>query len=316
MNIHDLTPGSEIAKLFSSNIKDKVIIITGSNSGIGLQTAKILSFYGAKIILPCRTIEKAQKTVEEIKKTVPNADLVPLNMELDNLDSIRNFVKKFIAMEIPLHILINNAGISACPQSYTNDGFEMQFGVNHLGHFLLTLLLINKLNKNPSRVISLSSTANYFFAPTEGINFENLDAKKGYNPFHFYGISKLANILFIKELQRRVNSINADITCIAVHPGAIYTGIFRYVKITMLYTMFRSVTHLTAFLKEATSFKTLDQGCSTTIFCLGSPNIVKGEFYADNKIEEIRRHEKVDNIEISKKLWETSEIMTGEKFLS
>ncbi|OZJ02729.1 hypothetical protein BZG36_04708 [Bifiguratus adelaidae] len=289
MDIQKKTPASKIAEHYADNIKGKVAIVTGSNSGVGLQTAKVLASHGIKVIVPCRTMEKAQGAVDEIKKAVPDADLVPMQLELDSLASIRAFVKSFLDLQLPLHLLINNAGVMACPLSYTKDGFEMQFGVNHLGHFLLTKLLSDKLKANPSRVINLTSSASYYFPPSEGIPFDNLDGKKSYNPWTAYGTAKLANILHAEELQRRFDAEGADVICVAVHPGNISTGLQRHIDVGSAFSMMKAASHWSNVFSEFGNAKNVDQGASTTILCASAPDIVKGEFYANNKIENLIR---------------------------
>lgn len=216
-----LTSAEEIFKFYNTDLTGKVVIVTGANSGIGLETARVLSSVGAKAIIPCRTLEKANGAIEHIKKTVPHADLVPMQMDLSDLSTVKSFAQSFLDLDLPLHILINNAGIMACPKSFTKDGFEMQFGVNHLSHFYLTQLLTEKLKASaPARVVIVSSSANSQFVSDKGMDFDNLNAeKKKYNAFSVYGQSKLANIYHAKELQRRFDEEGIDITVTSLHPG-------------------------------------------------------------------------------------------------
>ncbi|OZJ04151.1 hypothetical protein BZG36_03127, partial [Bifiguratus adelaidae] len=197
----------DVANAYGIDLKGKVAIVTGPNSGIGLETSRVLAMYQAKVIIPCRTMAKAEGAIEEIKKTVPKADLIPMQLDLGDLSSVRAFAQAFLDLNLPLHILINNAGIMGCPKSYTKDGFEAQFGVNHLGHFLLTSLLSDRLKASaPSRVVIISATGAKFWCPASGIDFDDLQAEKSYQSFKRYGQSKLANILHAKELQRRFDA--------------------------------------------------------------------------------------------------------------
>jgi retinol dehydrogenase-12 len=142
------------------------VIVTGANPGTGLETAHVLSYIGAKVIIPCRTLEKSNGAVECIEKTVPNADLVLMQLYLSDLASVKAFAQTFFELNLRLNILINNAGVMACPKSFTKDGFETQFGVNHLGHFYLTQLLTEKFKESAqSRIVNVSSTVNSQCAP-------------------------------------------------------------------------------------------------------------------------------------------------------
>ncbi|OZJ05147.1 hypothetical protein BZG36_01343 [Bifiguratus adelaidae] len=189
----------------------------------------------------------------------------------------------------------------------------MVFGVDHLGPFLLALLLMDKLKANPSRVINVSSYLAYAYAPPEGITFDNLDGRKGYNTWTAYGVAKLANILHAQELQRRFGAAGADVTCVALSPGTINTNIARELNFKILVDQFKTAYHWTNVIYEIFHLKTVDEGASTTIYCAVAPNIIKGEYYAFNDIETKIRHQQVGNVELAQKLWEVSEAMVGEK---
>lgn len=198
-------------------IKDKVVLITGGNSGIGKETAVDLAGRGGKVYIACRDINRSRVDLKEIKERSKSKEVHLMKLDLASIKSIRDFSKDFHEREKKLNILINNAGIMACPKSYTEDGFEMQIGVNHLGHFLLTNLLLDLLTASaPSRIIVVSSSAHKF----SDINRDDLMSEKSYNKIKVYGQSKLANILFALELGRRLEGTNVTVN--SCHPGESY----------------------------------------------------------------------------------------------
>ncbi|KAI8336868.1 hypothetical protein EDC96DRAFT_523856 [Choanephora cucurbitarum] len=311
-SITSRTTAEQIAEFYNVDLKGKVAIVTGSNSGTGLETARVFSKFGAKVIIPCRTLEKSNGAIDHIKKTVPEADLVPMQLDLSDLSSIKRFATDFLALNIPLHLLINNAGIMACPKQFTKDGFESQFGVNHLGHFYLTSLLLDKIKASaPARIVNLTSSGSFFFESKEGIDFDNLYGEKHYSPFMVYGQSKLANILHAKELQRRLEGV--DVTVTSVHPGAVATNLGRNLGPRALFDMVWNVKKTTSFLIDLANVKYLPEGASTTVYCAVSPDVVKGEYYGDNTIETRFRSQHVDNKALAEKLWKVSEEMIASK---
>ncbi|KAI8375836.1 hypothetical protein BD560DRAFT_392066 [Blakeslea trispora] len=313
-NIASRTTAEQIVKFYKTDLTGKVAIVTGSNSGTGLETARVLSMVGAKVIIPCRTIEKSNGAIKHIKKTVPEADLVPMQLDLSDLLSIKKFATDFLALDIPLHLLINNAGIMACPKAFTKDGFESQFGVNHLGHFYLTNLLLDKLKAStPSRIINLTSSGSYFFENEKGIDFDNLYGEQHYSPFLVYGQSKLANILHAKELQRRFDEERVDVVVTSVHPGAVSTNLGRSLGLSAAFDMAWNVKKEMCFFTDIIHYKQVDEGASTTVYCAVSPDVVKGEFYADNTIETKLRSHHIDNKALAEKLWKVSEEMIASK---
>ncbi|OZJ06086.1 hypothetical protein BZG36_01139 [Bifiguratus adelaidae] len=306
------TTAEEITEAYNVNLKGNVAIVTGANSGIGTETARVLALRGARVIIPCRTMEKAEGAITEIKKSVPNADMIPMQLELGDLSSVRCFAKAFLGLNLPLHILINNAGIMACPKSYTKDGFETQFGVNHLGHFLLVALLTDRLKASaPSRIVIVSSCGNAQMAPREGIDFDDLPANKQYNSFRRYGESKLANVWHAKELQRQFDAESVDITVTSLHPGAIRTNLQRSTGLAEFWDFVKTGSHWGSMLEEMRKIKTIGQGASTSVFCAVSPDVIKGEYYADNKVNRNLLHEEADNLDKARTLWKVSEQMVG-----
>jgi WW domain-containing oxidoreductase len=314
LEVNQNTSAEDLVQICGTDLTGKVAVVTGANSGIGLETARVLSLAGAKVILPCRTMAKANDTINTIKQTVPNADLVPMQLDLSDLASVKLFVDNFQSLSLPLHILINNAGVMALPLSFTKDGFEMQFGVNHLGHFYLTALFTDLLKASaPARVVIVSSSGNRYFVPYKGIDFTNLNAEKGYSPAAAYGQSKLANILHAKELQRRFDAAHADVTVTSVHPGAVESNLGRSIDLSATWNIVCSVRDWFLFLKEMWSYKKVQVGASTNIYCAVSPDVIKGEFYADNTVNTSMAHEQINNAEMAKQLWEVSEKLLLDK---
>lgn len=201
----------------------KIVVITGANSGLGYETALALARKNAHVVMTSRSIEKGEKARAEILKQVPNAQVDVMRLDLANLASIREFVEAFINRYDRLDQLYNNAGVMALPKSKTADGFEMQFGTNHLGHFALTDLLLPKLLSTPnSRVVSVSSGA---YRTVSAINFDDLMGEKSYSRYGAYGQSKLANILFANELNRLLVAAGSSTRSMAAHPGLSHTNL-------------------------------------------------------------------------------------------
>lgn len=208
------------------SLEGKTVVITGGNSGIGKETALALAKKKARLILGCRNLEKGEQAVREIKEHVPDASIQLESLRLDSKKSIQDFANK---IQEPISILINNAGVMGVPYSETEDGFEMHFGVNHLGHFLLTHLLLPRLEEgSPSRVITVASKAHAM----SSIHFDDLKGKDTWNTgligyYKAYGQSKTANILFASELDRRMKSQGKNIVSVSLHPGSIQTDLLR-----------------------------------------------------------------------------------------
>jgi NAD(P)-dependent dehydrogenase (short-subunit alcohol dehydrogenase family) len=187
----------------SVNLQGKTALITGGNTGLGKATALALAQKGARVILACRSLERGDKAASEIRSQVENAQVAVYFLDLSSLKSVRKFVHDFVRTENDLHILINNAGIYGCPHWKSQDGYEMQFAVNHLGHFLLTNLLMDTLAQSaPSRIIVVSSSLH----KKACIKFDDLNGDQDYNPKKAYTQSKLANLLFAHELNNRLPS--------------------------------------------------------------------------------------------------------------
>jgi len=204
------------------NLTDKITLVTGANSGLGYETSKAFAEKGATVVMAVRNMDKGQKAHDDIMKAVPNAKLDLMKLDVGNLESVREFATAFKAKYDRLDILMNNAGVMAIPRTETPDGFEMQLGVNHLGHFALTGLLIDVIVNTPNaRIHSVSSSANYMGE----INFDDLMGEKDYGRWTAYGQSKLANVFFAFELQNRLSAAGFDTISNTSHPGLVMTNL-------------------------------------------------------------------------------------------
>jgi NAD(P)-dependent dehydrogenase (short-subunit alcohol dehydrogenase family) len=208
----------------------KSFIVTGANAGVGFEIARVLAARGGRILLGCREESRAQDAIARIKRITRNADLVWLPLDLGDLDSVRT-AAEIAAKEPRIDALINNAGVMNPPLTRTKQGFESQFGVNHLGVFALTSLLLPKLAETPgSRVVVTSSVAHL----KAKIDWDDLNADKSYVKTERYGASKLANALFFFELDRRLRAAKSPVTAIGVHPGIAATSLGRHMGIAQI----------------------------------------------------------------------------------
>merc|ERR1719384_2065415 len=282
----------------TARLDGKTVVITGANTGIGKVTAMDLSKRGAKVVMLCRNIEKAEEAAEEIRKAT-EGKVVVHKLDLASLASVRECAAQLGNSLEKIDILINNAGVMACPQMKTEDGFEMQIGTNHLGHFLLTNLLMPLLKKAApnARIINVASLAH----KQGSINWDDISyAKTEYSPFVAYSQSKLANILFTKELARKGEG--SGVTAYALHPGVIATDLGRHME------NWNCVTKM-MWRCWAPFIKTPDSGANTTIYCAIEPSIAEhnGKYYSDCR--EVRPAPQAENMEDAKKLWDLSEQM-------
>lgn len=260
-----------------TDLKGKVAVVTGGNSGIGKETAVALARMGASVVLACRDLRRANEAVKTIQRQSGNHSVQAMQLDLADLNSIDNFCTEFSNRFKRLDLLINNAGIMACPQAETKDGFEMQFGVNHLGHFALTNCLIRLLKESaPSRIVNVSS-----LAQAKGkIHFDDLMLKQNYDAWTAYRQSKLANVLFTRGLHKRYNG--CKISSFAVHPGIVRTQLGRHILAAMPwhkkagYYIFLPLFYI--ILKSPIA------GAQTSIHCAVSPNLPSGEYWADCQV--------------------------------
>eukprot|EP00262_Sarcandra_glabra_P003358 TRINITY_DN14034_c0_g1_i1.p1 TRINITY_DN14034_c0_g1~~TRINITY_DN14034_c0_g1_i1.p1 ORF type:complete len:323 (-),score=56.25 TRINITY_DN14034_c0_g1_i1:284-1252(-) len=253
-------------------------IVTGGASGIGTETARVLALRGAHVIIAARNIEAANDAKQLILKDNGSARVDVLKLDLCSLKSVRDFADTFNALNLPLNILINNAGVMFCPYQLSKDGVEMQFATNHLGHFLLTNLLLDKI-KNTARVtgiegriVNLSSIA-HLHTYEDGIRFDKINDQVGYSDKKAYGQSKLANILHAKELSRRLQEEGANVTVNAVHPGLIMTNLMRHSAVLM--KVLKVLTYIL--------WKNVPQGAATSCYAALHPSLkgVTGKYFLD-----------------------------------
>ncbi|KAK3092840.1 hypothetical protein FSP39_007804, partial [Pinctada imbricata] len=277
----------------------KTVIITGANTGVGKETARDMAGRGARVIIACRDVKKGNSAADDVKASTKNNDVIVKKLDLASLKSVREFAKDVLKSESKINILINNAGIMMCPYMKTEDGFEMQFGTNHLGHFLLTNLLLDRIKESaPARIVNVSSMAHMY----SSIDFENLNAEKGYNPYTAYQKSKLSNVLFSRELSRRLEG--TGVTTYSLHPGAVQTELQRH---------FSSWIHFILHPAVRLMFKSPMQGAQTSIYCAVSEDLnnVSGKYFSDCAIKGESKQAKDDGT--AKKLWEVSEKLVGLK---
>ena len=215
-------------------LKGKVVIITGANTGIGLETAVDLAKRGARVILACRDDRRGETAALEVKERSKSDDVLFSKLDLASLKSVREFAERTLEEESRIDILVNNAGVMIPPYSTTKDGFELQFGVNHLGHFLLTSLLLDRIKEAPAgRVVTVSSMGHM----AGRINFDDLQSKKSYSKMGAYAQSKLANILFTQSLAKRLKG--TSVTAYSLHPGSVLTELQRHVPWPLVRAFFK-----------------------------------------------------------------------------
>lgn len=289
--------------------KGKVAIVTGANAGLGYETALALAKKDAKVIMACRNDRKAQQARDKIKALVPKAELEIRLLDLSNLQKVREFAKGFLMDYDQLDLLINNAGVMIPPYSETEEGFESQMGVNYFGHFLLTGLLLPVLNKTPdARIVSLSSLAH----ERGEIDFENLNAEKGYSKMGAYSQSKLACLMFSLELDRRLKAAGSQVISVAAHPGVSNTDLSRHINkvvLFLLYPLFLLMIHAPRKAALPTLMAALDSKVEGGDYF--GPNSRRGMKGAPAKVE-AKPH--AYNEEVAKKLWEVSEDLVGIQF--
>ncbi len=287
--------------------KGKVVIITGANVGLGYETALALAKKEMTVILACRNIERGEAAQKKIQEQAPHSVLKMIPLDLSRRSSVERFVSTFQEKYNRLDILINNAGIMVPPFKLTEDGWESQMAVNYLGHFLLTSLLINILNITPkARVVSLSSIAH-----RRGmINFDDLNSKNHYSKFKAYAQSKLACLLFAKELDRRLKERGSAILSLAAHPGVSLTNLGRYIP-KPIWWFFYPLTYFITQSARAGSKPIL-------LAALGYPGDSKeikgGEYFGPTGYKEWKGRAgrgtvapQGQDLEVAKKLWEISE---------
>ena len=293
---------------------DRVALVTGANSGLGFHTAQTLAVNGARVLLACRSVPRAEQAKAEILQSLPQAQLEVIELDLADLESIRRCAETLRNDLNRLNILINNAGVMAIPRRETAQGFERQFGVNHLGHFALTGALLPLLLETPgSRIVNVSSMAHR----SGRMNFSDLQGTRKYSRFGAYSQSKLANLLFTLELHRRLERKGADTISVAAHPGWAATNLQfagprdRGSSIEML--MMRALNALLA--------QSAQQGALPQLYAATAPDVRGGDFVGPDGWMGMRGHpckvtakETAYDEEPARQLWQVSFELTGEMY--
>ena len=283
----------------------RIAIVTGANTGIGYETARALARKGAWVILACRDLAKASAAAARIQAEQPSGSVQAQPLDLSDLDSVARFAERFAAEHDRLDLLINNAGVMVPPQSRTKQGFELQFGTNHLGHFALTAQLLPLLRRTPgARVVVVSSGAHHMgHIDFADLNFEG----RGYSPWRAYAQSKLANLLFALELQRRLRAAGAAVLATAAHPGWTATDLQR-------------TAGAARFFNPYFAMKPAD-GALPTLRAATDPAASAGEYFGPSRFfemngppERARLSRNARDESVAARLWTTSETLTGIRY--
>ena len=278
----------------------RTFLVTGANSGIGYEAALVLAGKGARVLLGCRDAARAEAAMAAIRHAHSQADLGFVALDLGDLASVRSAAAQVERIDV----LVNNAGVMRPPLGYTKDGFELQFGINHLGHFALAGLLLDKLAQgNAPRVVTVASIAH----KRGGIDFANLDGKQGYSRSAFYSQSKLANLLFMAELDRRLRAAGSPILSVACHPGISGTELGRSSRIEH-YAM-KAANLL---------FHRPEQAALPTLLAATGPQVQGGDYYgpqgwleASGPVGPAHRTAAARDADTARRLWDVSVALTG-----
>jgi NAD(P)-dependent dehydrogenase (short-subunit alcohol dehydrogenase family) len=296
-----------MSKWTTANIPDqtgRTAVITGANTGLGYETAAALAAKGANVVLAVRNLDKGNEAARRIEQATPGAQVQLQELDLTSLDSIRAAADELRSNHESIDLLINNAGVMFTPKSTTKDGFELQFGTNHLGHFALTNLLLDRvLAATGSRIVSVSSQGHRF---VRGIRFDDLQWDRSYSRVGAYGQSKLANLLFTYELQRRLTGTNT--IAVAAHPGGSRTELTRNLP-----PLVAAATRLAEPL-----FQSADMGALPTSRAATDPGVLGGQYFGPDGFGEQRGYPKVvastvasHDTDAQRRLWAVSEELTS-----
>jgi retinol dehydrogenase 12 len=274
---------------------DRTFLVTGGNTGIGLATAASLAKGGGRVYIACRDATRGETAVAAIKSASGSDAVALLPLDLASLASVRDCAEAFLVRDEPLHVLINNAGVGG-QRGITADGFELHFGVNHLGHFALTMLLLDRLKASGpgARIVNVSSEVHY---SAKGIDFGALQRESSFTGTREYAVSKLCNVLFTQELARRLGGSDADVTAYALHPGVVASDIWRRIP-----WPFRGLVTRRMISTE--------EGARTSVYCATSPEVAgqSGLFY-DNC--QVKAPSPVTTPVLAELLWKYSTEWTG-----
>jgi NAD(P)-dependent dehydrogenase (short-subunit alcohol dehydrogenase family) len=302
------TTAMDVVERFCSEAgvqKRGVAVVTGGNSGIGVETVRALSFSGCSTVVLCsRNVQAGEQVAESINKELKEKNVssvvVVQTLDLSDLQSVRECAASLLSSYAEIQYLVLNAGVMACPLTRTKQGFEQQIGVNHLGHFYLTHALLPALKAagrkgNESRIISVSSLAHKMGS----LNLDDLNyEKRNYWSWKAYGDSKLANVLFGKYLAQNLENDNILVYC--VHPGSIVTNLQQYSLLSRIIQKLFFILPGQTFI----STKTIPQGAATTVFAILAPDIPSGSYLSDCQIAESTAASK--DMDMAAKLWSTS----------
>ncbi len=298
-------------KWTKDNIPDlngKIIIVTGGNSGLGFESVKAFAEKGAEVVMTSRSVEKGEEAKAKIGEV--EGKITVMELDLADFSSIRKFAGDFKKEYSRLDVLMNNAGIMLAPYFKTKDGLEAQNGINHFGHFLLTALLIDLLKKTPdSRIVNVSSNAHkYGEMDFDNLLFEN---GEGYSSMKSYARSKLANLLFTYELQRRLSTNGSGTIALVAHPGASATNLIKYIEDKWWFKLFSWLLGMLA--------QSAEMGALPQIRASVDPDAEGGQYYGPHKSRKgypvlVESNERSHNEEDAKKLWKVSEELTGVEF--
>ena len=280
----------------NENLENKVCLITGATNGIGEESAKALNNMGAEIVFVARNEEKGNFFKQQLKND-SGRDATMIIANLSSQAEVKRAANEFLALEKPLDILLNNAGIMNRQRTETVDGLEEVFSVNHLAYFTLSLMLLDKLKQTEnSRVINVASGAHQF---VKDMNFDDLQSEKTFKPLQVYGQSKLANILFTKSLSEKL--LNSGVTVNCLHPGFVSTGIGSNNK---------GIWNLLMFLAKPFAKKS-NKGAETSIYLCSSPAVknISGEYFVDCTVEKVS--EAANDPKQAEKLWDISVELAG-----
>lgn len=294
--------------------KGSTVVITGANSGIGYETAKAFAAKGAEVVFAVRNLAKGEEAARRIKQEHPDAALKLMRLDLGDLASVRQFADEYREAYDSLNLLINNAGVMTPPYRKTKDGFELQFGSNHLGHFALTGLLLPMMSQVPSsRVVTLSSSV---INSNPRIEFDNLDGSKGYNRVKFYGQSKLANLLFAQELDKRLKASGAKTISLSSHPGRADTNLYSLGS-------GKQAGPFMKILKLMIGTQSAAMGALPSAYAATHPELKGGEYIGPDGKGGNKGFPEVDrsafkryDSAIADRLWKVSESLTGVSYLS
>jgi len=297
-------------------LEGRTAIVTGANSGLGLVTALELARHGASVTLACRDSSKGEAALATVREQVSDADIELRILDLASQESVRFFAEGWLANHSAgLDLLVNNAGVMAVPRELTVDGFERQLATNHLGHFALTGLLLPALTARPgARVVSVSSNAHKFGR----MSFEDLHGGKKYGSWRAYGQSKLANLLFSAELQRRADAAGLALLSIAAHPGSSRTSLVANGPASGTSGMREKVKHTFGGMMSQPA----EMGALPQLYAATAPGVPGGVYIGPDGFMELKGHPRVvtankaaRDIESAHRLWVVSERLTGVSYL-